>query len=329
MICARGATSRRAARPRGGFAYLLSVAVPLAIGCQEATTPGRAGGAGAPASERSSPASEEAARQRAESVERSLNPGGLPLYSGPVGGVRGVVKVSGDAPPLTPELASKIPEGCPRALEFESKLFRQGAGRTLADVLVTVTEYQGYIKPREEAVRVEARGCAFDAKVTALVYGQRIDVYNRDPQGYLPRLIGVPAYTLRVAMPGGNPVPVFPPSPGHFRLVDETREYMRTEVFVLNYPTVDVTGLDGAFEILGVPAGEVKVTAYSPALGKVSEQRVKIQAGSTLELSFQLEFSQQEYEAARRKEPAAGRRAPQLGGGGATADSIASGGSGQ
>lgn len=290
------------------------------------------GSAGAvPNQQRSSPVAEEAERQRAESVERSLNPRGLPMYSGPVGGVRGVVTVSGDPPPLTPELANEIPESCPRALEFERKLFRQGDGRTLADVLVTVTEYQGYIKPQAEAVRVEARGCAFDAKVTALVYGQRLDVYNRDPQGYLPRLIGVPTYTLRVAMPGGNPVPVFPPSPGHFLLVDETRRYMRSEVYVLNYPTFDVTGLDGAFEIQGVPAGDVKVTAYSPALGKVSEQRVKIQAGRALELKFQLDFSQAEYEAAQRNKPPAARAAGQggsAGSGGAGSAGSGSAGSG-
>jgi hypothetical protein len=258
-------------------------------------------------------------------VERSLNPTGLPVYSGPVGAVRGIVTVSGDPAPLTPELSSKIPESCPRALEFERKLFRQGVGGTLADVLVTVTEYQGYVKPEAEAVRVEARGCAFDAKVLALVYGQRIDVHNRDPEGYLPRLIGVPTYTLRVAMPGGNPVPVFPPSPGQFLLVDETRPYMRSEVYVLNYPTFDVTGLDGAFEIRGIPAGDVKVTAYSPALGKVSEQRVKIQSGVAPELKFNLVFSQAEYEAAPRNaaQPA---RAGQATGGGAVGSG--SGGSG-
>ncbi len=290
---------------------------------------------GAPSIERSSPVLEEAARQRAESVERSLNPQSLPLYSGPVGAVRGVVTVTGDPAPLTPERSSKIPEGCPRALELEQRLFREGVDRTLADVLVTVTEYQGYIKPQAEAVRVEARGCAFGSNVIALVYGQRIDVYNRDPQGYLPRLVGVPTYTLRVAMPGGNPVPIFPPSPGHFRLVDETREYMRSDVYVLNYPTFDVTGLNGAFDIQGIPAGDVKVTAFSPALGKVSEQRVKIQAGATQELKLELAFSQAEYEAALRSKaqpaasPAAGAGgALSSGAGGDSARRAASAGSG-
>jgi hypothetical protein len=252
---------------------------------------------------RSPSTSEEAARQRAEAVEKSLNPQGLPPYSGPIGGVRGLVTVSGDPPPLLQEIAAKIPENCPRALELQRKLFRQGVSRSLADVLVTVTEYTGYVRPRSEAVRVEAKECAFDANVTAMVYGQRLEVFNRDSQPYMPRLIGVPSYALRVAMPGGGPVPIFPPNPGRYLLVDETRDYMRSELYVLNYPTFAVTGLDGAFEISGVPAGDAKVTAFSPALGKVSEQRVKIQAGVIQDLKFELAFSQAEYDAALRAKP--------------------------
>jgi len=202
-----------------------------------------------------------------------------------------------------PETAAKIPEDCPRALELRRKLFRQGINRSLADVLVTVTEYTGYLRPRSDAVRVEAKGCAFDANVTAMVYGQHLEVFNRDGKAYMPRLIGVPSYALRVAMPGGGPVPIFPPDPGRYLLVDETRDYMRSELYVLNYPTFAVTGLDGAFEISGVPAGDAKVTAYSPALGKVSEQRVKIQAGVIADLKFDLAFSQADFDAAVRAKP--------------------------
>jgi hypothetical protein len=276
-------------------------------GCEEAPTapaPGAAAGGAASKVPRSLSTSEEASRQRAEAVEKSLNPRGLPAYSGPVGGVRGLVTASGDPPPSLPEIAAKIPENCPRALELQRKLFRQGIQRSLADVLVTVTEYTGYIRPRSEAVRVEAKGCAFDANVTAMVYGQHLEVFNRDGQAYMPRLIGVPSYALRVAMPGGGPVPIFPPDPGRYLLVDETRDYMRSELFVLNYPTFAVTGLDGAFEISGVPAGDAKVSAYSPALGKVSEQRVKIQAGVSADLKFDLAFSQADYDAALRARPA-------------------------
>lgn len=244
-------------------------------------------------------AAEDAARQAREAAEKVLNPKGLPVYSGPVGVVSGVVTVSGDAPPRVPEMVEKLaalPAGaCPRAHELHRKLYREGVGRTLADVLVTVTEYDGFLPARGEAVRIEARGCAFNGRVLAMTYGQRLDVYNFDNQGYMPRLVGTPSYALRVALPGGPPVPVFAPKPGQYLLVDQTRDYMRSDLFVLSYPTYGVTKLDGKFEIPGIPAGKVKVTAYAPALGKVVHQSVEVGAGVNAPLTFEIAFSESEY----------------------------------
>ena len=239
-----------------------------------------------------------------ETAEKELNPKGLPVYSGPVGSVRGLVKISGDEPPLVPEMVAILPpDGCPRAQELHRKLYRQGVDRTLADVLVTVTEYQGYLPARGDAVRVEAKGCAFGSRVIAITFGQRIDVFNLDAQSYMPRLIGTPSYALRVAMPGGSAVPVFAPKPGQYLLVDQTRDYMRSELYVLSYPTFAVTALDGRFDIGGIPAGKVKVTAYSPALGKVVEQAVDVAAGAAVDIAFTIDFSDREYRERLRSAP--------------------------
>jgi hypothetical protein len=262
------------------------------IGCQDEPVAPAAGG-------QPNVAADEAARQARESAAKATNPKGLPVYSGPVGTVRGVVKVSGDAPPLVPEMIDKLdklpPGSCPRANELHRKLYRQGVDRTLADVLVTVTEYQGFLPARGESVRVEAKGCAFDARVLAMTFGQHLDVFNLDLQAYMPRLVGTASYALRVAMPGGPPVPVFAPKPGQYMLIDQTRDYMRSDLFVLSYPTFDVTGLDGKFEIDNVPAGKVKVSVYSPALGKVVERSVDVQPGVDQELAIEIAFSESEY----------------------------------
>lgn len=270
------------------------------------------GGASAPATEGASgsagggPLWEEAIRQAREVAQKALNPKGLPPYSGPVGAIRGTVTVTGDPPPFVPAMVAKLPEGaCPRAHELHRKLYRQGADRTLADVLVTVTEYQGYLPPRGDAVRVEMKGCAFDGRILAMTFGQHFDVFNLDAQAYMPRLVGTATYALRVAMPGGAPVPIFAPQPGQYMLVDQTREYMRADVFVLNYPTFDVTGLDGRFDIGGIPVGDVKVTVYAAALGKVVEQRVTLQAGVDQDLAFEVAFSQSEHDARLKSSPEA------------------------
>jgi len=268
-------------------------ALCVGLGCESAPAPApaAAGSAG-----QGNAASEEALRLAREAATKALNPSNLPVYSGPIGNVRGVVKISGDEAPLVPEMVEKLPpNGCSRAHELHRKLYREGVGRTLADVLVTVTEYQGFLPARGEAVRVDAQGCAFGSRVLAMTFGQRLDVYNLDMQAYMPRLVGTASYALRVAMPGGAPVPVFAPKPGEYLLVDQTREYVRADVFVLNYPTFAVTSLDGRFEISGVPAGNVKVTAYAPALGKVVEQRVDVQSGVDKDITLQIDFSEKEF----------------------------------
>ena len=287
----------------GLFVGLLGLCLSSA-GCRDAPAP-PASTAGASADPTQAfQAADEAERQRRQAVEQSLNPKGLPVYAGPVGGVRGVVTVSGDPPPLVAAMVAKLPpDACPRAHDLHRKLYRQGPGRTLADVLVTVTEYDGFVPPQADAVRVEAKGCAFNGRIIAMTYGQRLDVFNLDAQAYMPRLVGTPSYALRVAMPGGGPVPIFAPQAGQYMLVDQTRDYMRADVYVLNYPTFAVTGLDGQFEISRVPVGEVKVTAYAPAFGKVMDRRVTIQAGSVNSVSFDLEFSQKEYEAILQSKP--------------------------
>jgi hypothetical protein len=277
----------------GSFVLALSAAA-----CRDEPAPAPADPAQAEAAAKEATA-KEAARQAREAAQRSLNPQGLPAYSGPTGTVSGVVKISGDEPPLVPEMVSKLaqlpPGSCPRALELHRKLYRQGVDRTLADVLVTVTEYQGFLPARGDTVRVEAKGCAFDARILAMTFGQHLDVYNLDNQAYIPRLVGTTTYALRVALPGGPPVPVFAPKPGQYMLVDQTREYMRSDLFVLNYPTFDVTGLDGKFSITGIPVGKVKVTAFSPALGKVVEQSVEVEAGADKPLSFESAISESEF----------------------------------
>jgi hypothetical protein len=255
---------------------------------------------------------EQAASQAREAAQQALNPKGLAVYSGPVGTVRGVVKVSGDPAPRVPTMVQKLPPGtCAQAHELHEHLFREGPGRTLGDVLVTVTEYEGYLPARGEAVRVEAKGCAFGSRILAMTFGQRLDVFNLDNQAYMPRLLGTPSYALRVAMPGGSPIPVFAPKPGQYILTEQTREYMRSDLFVLSYPTFDVTAPDGQFEIAEVPVGKVKVTAYAPAFGKIAEQQVDITAGGSTTVSFELAFSEAEYQARMKQgAPAAPATAP-------------------
>jgi hypothetical protein len=200
-------------------------------------------------------------------VEGTINPNHLAPYAGPTGAVEGTVKVSGDAPP---KQRVSIPFACGEASGTYGKAFREGNGRTLADALVAVTGYQGYVPPSGDVVPVNIRGCAFDRRTIALTFGQRIEVKNTDPQeSFLPTLEGANMPAQLVAIPRGDAVKLYPFEVGHYALVDGMgKNWMFADVFVLRYATLAVTGLDGHFRITGIPVGKVKVSAYLPMVDR-------------------------------------------------------------
>lgn len=224
-----------------------------------------------------------------EKVDAVLNPGGAAAYEGPFGTVEGIVRIEG---PEAPPVDVKIPSGCGDALAVYTKLFREGTGRTLADALVTVTEYKGYVAPRRESKTVAIRGCAYETRTVALTFGERLEVANRDSRiSYLPQLHGSRHAVDLVAVPKGDPVRLYPTEVGRYVLADGmARRWMHADVFVLKYPTHDVTGLDGKFRIENVPVGKARVTAYLPAIDVSVDREVEVKEGEPTVVELTLKY---------------------------------------
>lgn len=232
-----------------------------------------------------------------EKVSRTVNPENRPAYSGPTGSVRGLVTASGDAPPVATAHVAKIKGNCPDARETYAKIFREGMMRSLADVLVAVTGYEGYVPATDAKQTVAARGCAFSTRTMALTYGQTIEVVSKDREAYVPNLLGSNMKVQLLALPGGAGSTLYPPEPGHYMLTDSIKVFMATDVFVLKYSTHDVTGLDGRFEIGGIPVGKARISALLPATGAVVEKDIEIKAGAPLEISLDLPFDAKAWQA--------------------------------
>lgn len=240
-----------------------------------------------------------------EEVAKVVNPTGEPPYGGPISVVRGVVTVTGDEAPLREEVLREIPDKCAGARAVYGRLFREGPGRTLADVLVAVTGYKGYIPSAGKRPRLDARGCAFESRTVGLMFGESLDVVSRDGETYIPEILGQKTRALLVAMPGRVPVQVFPIRVGRTVLLDNTHPYSKADLFVLRFPTFDVTGLDGRFEIERVPLGEMTVSAYLPATGQTVEKKVTVTAGAPVEVAFELNF-----DASKQAPPSTSSAAP-------------------
>jgi hypothetical protein len=234
-------------------------------------------------------------------IEGVINPKHLAPYAGPKGTVEGVIRVTGDAPA---KRNLTIPFECGEAYATYGKAFREGNERTLADAMVAVTGYEGYIPAVGDAYPISIHGCAYDRRTIVLTYGQRIEVTNREPkQSFLPQLDGSNTPAQIVATPKGDPVKLYPLEVGHYALREGMKgnAWMYADVFVLQYSTHAVTGLDGRYRIAGIPAGKVKVSVYLPSIdfelhqdtgGQTStvEKDVEIKDGETTQLDIDFPY---------------------------------------
>jgi hypothetical protein len=171
----------------------------------------------------------------------------------------------------------------------------------VADVMVAVTGYDGFVPAKAEAVQIDIEGCAYDRRTVVMTYGQHLEVFNRDARAsYVPFLVGDTAPAHMVAIPKGPAIKLYPTRVGHYLLKDEMlRDWMAADVIVVKYPTHDVTSLDGKFRIDGIPVGKVTVTAYLPAIDAQFEKQLTIEPGKTVRADMVLTH------APKKPEPAA------------------------
>ena len=232
-------------------------------------------------------------------ISKAVNPENKPAYAGPTGIVRGVITATGDAAPVATAHLQQIKGNCPEARESYGHVFREGMLRSLADVLVAVTGYEGYVPAKEPKQVIAARGCAFSTRTVALTFGQTLEIVSKDREAYVPNLLGSRMKAQLLALPGGAGSTVYPPEPGHYMLTDDMKLFMMADVFVVKYSTYDVTGLDGKYEIAGIPVGKARISALLPATGAVVEKDIEIKAGTPLELPLELPFDAKATEARR------------------------------
>jgi hypothetical protein len=217
-----------------------------------------------------------------EDVAKVVNPKAELPYQGKTGTVKGRVTIQGDAPPDVALAA--IPPECGGALDTYGKAFRVAADGALADALVAVTNYEGYVPATSRAKSVTVAGCAYDRRTYVAAYGQRLEVRNTDGKlSFMPYLDGSTYRAMMIALPGGAPVKAYPLEPGRFVLRDfQGRPFLQADVYVLKYATAETTGLDGRFEIRGVPVGKARIDALLPAIDKADGKEIEVVEGDNV-----------------------------------------------
>jgi len=237
-------------------------------------------------------------------VSAAVNAKGEAPYTGATGTISGVVTVTGDPAPDMPEVLASIPADCASAKDTYGKLFREGAGRALADVVLGVTGYSGYLPEEIPGQFADASGCAWNARTYVLTFGQSLDVRSRDSRPYVPDLMGAKLKAQLVALPRGEAIHLYPEQPGRYQLTDSMRLFMLADVLVVKFPTHAVSGLDGRYVIPHVPVGKVKISALLPATMAQSEKEVEVHAGELVDVPLTLAFDRKAWDARRGGSPA-------------------------
>lgn len=218
-------------------------------------------------------------------LAKSLNPKGLAPYSGPTGAVRGIVRVEGD-PPADSDVEAEFTPKCEAARAIHGKQFRVAEGGALIDALVAVTAYEGYLPEKQQVVHVVGKGCSWGTQTIAMTYGQQLEVKSGDDFTYIPELRPNRMGVVFVAAPHRDGVLLTPEHPRSYKLVDTSHPFSTAAVFVLQYPTHDVTDAQGRFEIKGIPVGKVKINALLPPTMESVGKDLEIKPGETLEVEL-------------------------------------------
>jgi hypothetical protein len=221
------------------------------------------------------------------SVAKMVNPDGLPAYTGPTGSVEGTVTIKGLKAPATPSDFHR----CPDAEKTWGTLFREGDGHALADAVVAVTGYDGfYVPEKEEAKQIVIRDCAFETRTLTMTFGQRISVKNSAKDFWTPILEPGPNMVLRMATPGGDPVFLYPKSPGHYILRDRDRRFSEVDVYAFLHPLHTATNLEGKYRIDGVPVGKMKVSARHPRIDFERSVDLEVKPAVIHKVDFVIEY---------------------------------------
>lgn len=234
------------------LAAWLGVASSLVVGCRTETSP-------------TTSTTTTSTTSTAGSSAPTASASAKNAYVGPTGTVKGTIRIVGDDPPNTP---FSYPEGCELAAGTYGKLFRRGLEGQLADALVAVSGYKGYVPPKDPAVKVTIKDCAYSMRTIVVAAGQHIEINNLDPlQTYIPHLDGAKSPSTNAAIPRGPTVKVYTRGNTRYWLRNQMgMEFMMAHVWQVPFSTFQVTGLDGRYEISGVPVGKASLDVMLPQL---------------------------------------------------------------
>jgi plastocyanin len=170
-----------------------------------------------------------------------------------------------------------------------------GPGGELADVVVSVQGISGQSTgATAPPVVLDQKGCLYVPSIFAVQTGQKIIVRNSDP--VLHNIHDVPAEGSgnpeknEAQLPNGPDLTFSFAKPENFLKFEcDVHKWMFAWVSIFDHPYFAVTGKDGKFKIINVPAGKYTLQAAHRKAGTATRS-IEVKPAEIAEVNFTLEI---------------------------------------
>ena len=214
------------------------------------------------------------------------------------GRIVGRVSLAGPPPAARPPIAALIDSAvCGTEIPDESLLVDHDGG--VANAVVVVRGVAAGAAAERPETLVDNAHCRFVPRVQVVTRGQSVRVRSSDPvlHNAHPVLVAEPEVSianLALAVPGQTMdltrrLAATLPASGEalVRLGCDVHPWMRGWLVVLDHPYAAVTGADGRFAIVAVPAGSYTLALWHETLGR-AERPATVPSGATVSIDFTL-----------------------------------------
>jgi plastocyanin len=208
---------------------------------------------------------------------------------GPTGRVRGVVRLDGACPKLSPRPITKDQAVCGHGAHEPIALVTDSKGG-VRDAAILLRPADGAAPPAiaTTPALIQQNGCDYSPHVQVVTVGTKLKIVNNDDLMHNVHAYdetGETRFNLAQPLKGlSNSYTV--KAPGFLKLVcDSGHPWMRAFVVATDTPWSAVSGADGTFTVEGVPPGTYRLDLWHEYLGR-SQQTVTVPASGEAQVTF-------------------------------------------
>jgi len=205
----------------------------------------------------------------------------------PAGTISGTVTYTGTPPRMKPIDMAKEPScASQHATPVMTEGVVGGPGNTLQYVVVYVSAGEQASAAPATPVRYDQKGCQYIPHVAVMQAGQPLEIYNNDQTSHnIHPLAKVNAEWNKSQPPGTPPIHASFDKPEFIAVKCNVHPWMHGNFVVLTTSHYAVSGADGKFSLVGLPAGKYTVTAWHERFGTQS-QEVTVDGTGTATVNF-------------------------------------------